>query len=95
MREKHNPDTEFKPVVIDGATGATCPTPPKINLSSAEDIRRETARVYREARAGQIDPADATKLTYILDRIARMLETQDLERRLEALETILNRRDKP
>lgn len=67
------------------------PTPPtrrrlRLPLSTAEDLRREAARVYREAREGVLDTGVASKLTYMLLTLSRMIETSDLERRIEKLE---------
>ena len=58
----------------------------KINLSTAEDIRREMGRVYREARSKKLPINEATKLTYILTQILRATETFLLEERLSMLE---------
>jgi len=63
----------------------TTPTT-KINLATAEDIRREMGRVYREARNNKLPINEATKLTYILTQILRATETFLLEERLSALE---------
>lgn len=64
------------------------PTPPKINLSSCEDIRREMARVYREARSGKLPIGDATRLSYILVQIIKAHELMVLEKRINALESL-------
>lgn len=75
--------------VIDGETLREL-TPPRLNLSSSADIRRELAKVYRDARQGKIDPADATKLAYLLDLMRKMIETEELEKRLQRLEEYQN-----
>ena len=62
------------------------PTPPKIPLQSLEDVRREAARVYREARSGRIETADASRLSFMLQGIAKMIEMAEIESRIEALE---------
>jgi hypothetical protein len=49
-------------------------------------VRREAARVYREARAGRIETADASRLSFMLQGIAKMIEASTIERRIEALE---------
>ena len=53
-------------VTIDGASGQSYPTPSKIKLNELEDVRREMARVYREARDGKMDASEAGRLAYIL-----------------------------
>jgi hypothetical protein len=59
---------------------------PRINLSTSEDVRREMARVYREARNKTLAANEATKLTYMLTQILRATEVYILERRLVELE---------
>lgn len=57
-----------------------------IALTKMHHIRTELANIYREARSGKIDLGDATKLTYILREIGRVIEGSDLEERIAALE---------
>jgi hypothetical protein len=59
---------------------------PRLNLSTSEDVRREMARVYREARSRQIEPSEATKLVFILTQILRAHEQVVLEGRITNLE---------
>jgi hypothetical protein len=79
-------DEEKTPLTIDGATGEPDPTPPKTKLSSIEDVRREMATIYREARAGKVDISDAGRLAYILTGIGKLVEVEQVERRLIELE---------
>ena len=58
----------------------------RVKLDTVTDARKEMSKLYREARAGKIDIADASKLANILMLIGRMIEGSDFERRLEALE---------
>jgi hypothetical protein len=60
---------------------------PRLNLSTSEDVRREMAKVYREARSRQIEPSEATKLVFILTQILRAHEQVVLENRITHLET--------
>lgn len=82
--------TETKtPLVIDGQTGTPDPHPPTasdIPLSTALDVRREQAKVYREARGGKIDKQDAAKLVWMLGEIRKSIETDEIERRISDLE---------
>jgi hypothetical protein len=66
---------------------------PKIDLRDARAVRRELAKLYREARAGLISTSDATRLGHLLELMRRMFETTDLEVRLELLERTLSRRN--
>lgn len=60
--------------------------PPGISLTKVGHVRDELARVYREARRGDLSTNEAGKLTYILMAIKSVIETGELERRIEALE---------
>ena len=44
------------------------------------------AKLYREARSGSIDIQDATKLTWCLQAVTKVIEGSDLEKRIEILE---------
>ncbi|MDD3293084.1 MAG: hypothetical protein PHG20_00140 [Geobacteraceae bacterium] len=57
-----------------------------IALTKMSHIRSELSRLYREARNGKIDLGDATRLTYILQVLAKIIEGGELEQRIEALE---------
>jgi hypothetical protein len=61
--------------------------PPRLNLSTSEDVRREMARLYREARSHLIEPSEATKLVFILTQILRAHEQVVLENRITELES--------
>ena len=65
------------------------PRPPAIRvgrLDTADRVRRELARVYKDARCRRIEAGDASKLASVLGLIVRIVETSDIERRLDALE---------
>ena len=55
-------------------------------LDSVGGVVSELGRVYRQARRGEIEMADAKNLTYVLREIRCALEAGDIERRIEALE---------
>jgi len=79
------------PVEIDGITGEVETLPPskgryRCKLDTMHDVKREMAKVYREARSGIVDIQDATKLTWCLQAVGKVIETSDLEKRIEALE---------
>lgn len=71
--------------IIDGATLREL-TPPRINLSSSADVRRELTKVYRDVRQGRLDPSEGTKLGYMLDLMRKMIEAEELEKRLARIE---------
>jgi len=72
-------------IVHEGQPLRAIPTP-QLKLATIEDCRREMARVYRDARTGQAETADASRLVYMLTSIAKMIEVGQLEERLNALE---------
>ena len=63
----------------------TAPT----KLDTIGRCRSEAAQVYRLARSGKLPVADATKLIWMLDKIAGMISTADLERRVDELEATI------
>lgn len=77
-----------------GPAAAPAPTPPakmaspRLKLETAANVRRELARIYRETRRGELKPETATKLAYLLDLMARMIERTELEARIAALEAL-------
>jgi hypothetical protein len=80
------------PATIDGATLRVIPTPPTIHLKTADDVRLEMARVYRDMRASKLDMGDGTKLVYVLSQIGRVIEISDVQLRMETLERVLKER---
>lgn len=85
--------TNCYPVEIDGKTGEIETLPPqkgqryRCKLDTIDDVRREMAKVYRESRSQVIDPVTGTKLVWMLQSVARVIEGSDLEKRIEALES--------
>ncbi len=60
----------------------------KVRLATVKEVRLELARLYRETKAGQINPADAAKLAFILDRVRQCITDHELEDRVHALEQL-------
>ena len=87
MKENHA-------VTIDGASLHVLPTPPVIHLKTADDVRLEMAKVYRDMRQGRVEMADGTKLAYVLTQLIKAIETGIIEQRMESLERILIERKK-
>lgn len=79
-------------VPIPVGKGPLCDTPRKsyrshrAKLATVGDVSHELGRLYREARAGKIDVADASRLGNLLSILARILSDSELEARIEALE---------
>jgi len=67
----------------------TIPPPQKqrqITLTKLSHVRTELAKLYSEARRGQVNVSDASKLAHMLQILAKIITGDDIERRLEALE---------
>ena len=81
------------PVEIDGITGQVETLPPqkghryRCKLDTLGNVKQEMAKVYREARSGLLDVQDATKLTWMLQAVGKVIEGNDLEIRMTALES--------
>ena len=81
------------PFLVPPSNGAPLAnTPPssrrrRIRLDSIDRIRHELARIYREARDGDRDTTDFSRLANGLSILGRLIEGSDLERRVEALKS--------
>ena len=64
-------------------------------LETLTDVCREMARVYRGMRHGRIDSQDATRMTYVLTQIAKIIQTAELEARIERLEAAADTTARP
>lgn len=80
-------DGKFPAEAHDSQDDSLLPTPHvKIDLRDAHAIRREFAALYRDMRAGRLDPHDGCKLAYVLNLLRQSYEAAVLEERLELLE---------
>ena len=84
-------EKEVQATVLEGEL--LTPTPP-IGLHNVKAVRREMASVYRDMRTGRIDVNEGTKLVYALDRIKEAFKTEELETKLQVIETTLKLRNK-
>jgi len=55
-------------------------------LTTVGHVRSELASIYRLAKAGSLPLGDASRLTYILVSLGKLIETSELESRVKALE---------
>lgn len=60
------------------------------NLTTVSDVIRETKRIYREARNNEISPENMVRFGQVLHKITQMMETNELEQRIQALEKQAN-----
>lgn len=63
-------------------------SPPRLRLAlkTAEDVRKEIGRIYREGKAGTREVADVSRLANVLQILVRVIEGSDLEGRIKRLE---------
>jgi hypothetical protein len=67
------------------------PSPPTVGkLDTLTRVRRQMTRLYKEARTGTLETQEATRLCFLLVSIAKLIESSDLERRIEAMEATLS-----
>ena len=55
-------------------------------LNTLGQVRREMTAVYQDMREGVIQTQDGSRLVYALGQIAGVIETEQIERRLESIE---------
>lgn len=62
--------------------------PPRVRcqLNTIDQVKNELARLYRSAKAKTTDVGDASRLANLLSILARLIESSDLEKRIEAIE---------
>ena len=75
--------------VVSGEVLPPTPQRGRVRLHTIDDIRLELGKVYNDMRDGSLDPADGTKLAYVLGQMVRIFETRELAQRTEALERAL------
>jgi hypothetical protein len=51
----------------------------RLRLQTLSDVAKEYRKLYREARAGTISTAEASKLGYLLNMLAGILTASDLK----------------
>ena len=76
------------PLTIDAVTGWLDLIPREIKLKTADDVRLEMGKVYRDMKGKRIDMADGTKLVYVLSAIGKVIELVEIEKRIELLERV-------
>ena len=79
--------------MLTGEELSPAPSPRVGRLNTLQAVRRELSRVYREARTGKIDTADASRLGLLLVSLAKIMESSDLEQRIEALEKLTSQHE--
>ncbi len=69
------------------------PTPrARSRLTTIREIRREMAKVYLEARNGELRTDSATRFVYMLTQLSNLIRDSELEGRVQQLEQEIARR---
>lgn len=61
-------------------------------LCSLKTVRQELGHLYRQAKLGEIDISDASKLANILQILSRIIQGTELEDRIATLEAQIAKR---
>ena len=94
------PDTNRLQIVPDNAQRGEVLAPgqvatgwgnPRRKMHGAGHARSELARVYKKAAAGEITVEDLARITYSLERFAKIAELADAEGRIADLERRIER----
>lgn len=86
MTKQQTDTADKQPLTIDAVTGRLDPTPREIKLKTADDVRLEMGKVYREMRGNRLDMSDGSKLVFVLGQIGKLIELAEFEKRIEQLE---------
>lgn len=83
-----------KTLPIAGATTKTLTLLSRVKPRTAtlKQVRLELSRLYAETKAGHINPTDAAKLAFILDRIRVCIVDGEFEARVMLLEQLIEER---
>lgn len=69
---------------IEGEVIVRAPSP-RLRLTSLRDVRREMAKVYADMRQGRIETSEGTRLTYVLSSLAKVIEVEQIEEKVDAV----------
>jgi hypothetical protein len=61
-----------------------------LQVGSAEELSKTLENVLMKVASGKLSPGDAQAVAALIESRRRVLETRDLEMRLQALEQLLN-----
>ena len=59
-------------------------------LKSTSDLRRYLANLVNRVERGEVEPAMASKIGFLINILAKLIEGTELEKRVEELEKTLN-----
>ena len=82
------------PECLHSSDSAGPPAPPRrtrLRLDSVDRVRRELIKLYRQGRDSEREADDVAKLAGVLGIVGRLVESDELEARLDALERAARR----
>lgn len=76
------------PAQSTAVTGVLLAPTPRVRsrLTTIREIRREMAKVYLEARNGELRTDSATRFVYMLTQLSNLIRDSELEQRVQQLE---------
>lgn len=91
----HPVDGKRLSVVPTPRTGEVIPMPdknPTIHLKTLHDVRIEMAKVYRAMKTQELETQEGTRLVYVLSQLSKVIETQQIDERTDAIDRVLKHR---
>jgi hypothetical protein len=76
--------------VTDAAAGTATPLPLPRTLATPRAVKRELISLYRQGKAGRVEPILLGKLAHILNSLTAMHRDIEIDQRLAALERRLD-----
>lgn len=76
------------------ASATKQPLPPgrlRTRLSTLDDVKKEMAKLYREARVKKVESQDASRLANMLSILGRLIEGSEIQQQIDELKRALER----
>ena len=62
-------------------------------LKTTSNLRRYLANLVNRVESGEVEPAKASKIGFLINILAKLIEGTELEKRVEELEKAINNKD--
>ncbi len=63
----------------------------RTRLNTIDDVKKEMARLYREARAKKVDSQDASRMANMLSILGRLIEGSEVQKQIDELRAALEK----
>lgn len=70
---------------------AAPPTRLRVRLNTIDDVKKEMARLYREARAKKVDSQDASRMANMLSILGRLIEGSEIQQQIDEIKQALDK----